>query len=169
VNSQVTDWFESNARRVVDAQLAEAARIDAKARELLGFIGIVLALLGAAASQSGSVEGVFGGIYYGTAVSAVLLLVWAGYRAVQEVAGQPSDFSDIGVTALQEYREDPALAAMEVEELRGRAFKALSRAAQENVSVIVEAQERLAAVYGAFAVALAASGLAIVALVLSLV
>lgn len=169
MNSQVTDWLESNARRVVDAQLAEAARIDAKARELLGFIGIVLALLGAAASQSGSVDGVLGWIYYGSAAGAAILLIWAGYRAVQEVAGEPPDFSDIGVVALKEYREDPALAAMEVDELRGRAFKALSRAAEANVSVIGKAQERLAAVYGAFAVALAASGLAIVALVLSLV
>jgi hypothetical protein len=162
------EWLEGNARRVVDAQLSEAARIDAKARELLGFIGIVLALLGAAASQSGSVGGACGLLYYGAAAGAAALLIWAGLRAVQEIV-EPLAFSDIGPTAIDEYRQDPALATMQLEEVRARAFTDLSKAAGENVSLIVEAQERLAAAYGIFAVALGASGVAVVALVLSLV
>jgi len=168
VDAQVTEWLEGNARRVVDAQLSEAARIDAKARELLGFIGIVLALLGAAASQSGSVGGACGVLYYGAAIGAAALLIWAGLRAVQEIV-EPLPFSDIGPSAIDEYRQDPALAAMQLEEVRARAFNDLSEAAQENVSLIIEAQERLAAAYGIFAVALGASGVAVVALVLSLV
>jgi hypothetical protein len=168
VDSQVTEWLEGNVRRVVDAQLSEASRIDAKARELLGFIGIVLALLGAAASQSGSVCGVCGAFYYCAAAGAAVLLIWAGLRAVQQIV-EPLPFSDIGPSAIEEYRQDPAMAAMQVEEVRARAFNDLSEASQGNVALLDESHERLAAAYGVFAAALGASGVAVVALVLSLV
>lgn len=168
MDAQITEWLEGNARRVVDSQLGEAARIDAKARELLGFIGIVLALLGATASQSGPVGGVWGGFYYAASVGAAALLIGAGLRAVQEVV-EPPPFSDIGATAVDEYRNDPMLATMQLEEIQARAFNDLSEAAGQNAALIVGAQERLAAAYGVFAVALGFSGIAIVSLVVSLV
>lgn len=45
MNPKTTAWLEGAARRVVDGQLAEGIRMDTKARELLGFVGIILALL----------------------------------------------------------------------------------------------------------------------------
>jgi hypothetical protein len=78
MNPETTAWLEGTARRVVDAQLSEGARMDTKARELLGFVGIILGLLATAASQSGSVAGVFGGTFYVTAIVAVASLIWAG-------------------------------------------------------------------------------------------
>ncbi|HVX32160.1 MAG TPA: hypothetical protein VHA80_03385 [Solirubrobacterales bacterium] len=66
-----TAWLEETARRVVDAQLGEAARINSRARELVGFVGILLGLLATAASQSGGADGVAGGLFRVLVIVAV--------------------------------------------------------------------------------------------------
>ena len=169
MNPETTAWLEGTARRVIDAQLTEGARMDTKARELLGFVGIILGLLATAASQSGSVAGVFGAIFYFAAIVAVASLIWAGVHVVQELVLQPPAFHDIGPTAIMGYRRDPALATMKPEEIQAQAFYDLSDAAQENAKLIERAHEHLSAAYGVFAVGLVAAAIAIVALVLSLI
>lgn len=106
MNPETITWLETTARRVVDGQLTEGARLDTKARELLGFVGIILGLL-AAVSQSGPVGGVSGGLFYATMIIAVGALIWAGVHVVQELVLSPPRFHDIGPTALAAFREIP--------------------------------------------------------------
>lgn len=106
-------WLEGMARRVLDAQLAEGVRMDTKARELLGFVGIILALLAAVASQSGPIAGFLGGVFYASAIIAVALLIWAGVYVVRELVLQPPPFHDIGPATVAEYQRAPAVTKLE--------------------------------------------------------
>lgn len=142
--------------------------MDAKARELLGFIGVVLALLAATASQSGPVAGVGGAVFYAAAILAAALLVWAGVRSVAQIT-EPSSFRDIGATVIGDYRDDPAVPDREPEELRAQAFYHLVDDAQINSQLLENTHDRLSAAYGTFATALGAAGIAVIALVGSLV
>jgi len=140
--------------------------MDTKARELLGFIGIILGLLAASASQSG-VAGVTGGVFYTTSIIAVVSLISAGVRVVRELVLQPPAFHDIGPTTVVGYQNDQGLATMRVEEVQARAFYDLSDAAQQNAELIEVAHTQLSAAYGLFAVGLVAAASAIIALVAS--
>ncbi|MFN8215092.1 MAG: hypothetical protein U0R71_00710 [Solirubrobacterales bacterium] len=169
MTSETTAWSEESARRVVAAQVAEAARINSKARELVGFVGIVLGLLAAAASQSGAAGGVWGGLFRFFAITSVAALLWAALHVVQRLVLQKPQLRDIGPEALDGYLNDPELARIDIEELRARAFYDLTAAATNNAPLLEEAHGDFAAGYGYFAVGLAAAALAVVALILALI
>lgn len=164
-----TAWLEGNARRVVDAQLGEAARVNSRARELVGFVGIILGLLATAASQSAAADGVWGGLFRFLTIAAVAALLWSALHVLQKLVLARPQLRDIGAGALGSYRDDPALAGLEPEALQARAFYDLTAAAEANAPLIERAHDDFAAGYGYFAIGLFAAGLAIVALVLALI
>lgn len=167
MEAERTAWLEGMARRVLDAQLAEGVRMDTKARELLGFIGIILALLAAVVSQSGSVPGYWGAVFYAAAIIAVTLLIGAGIYVVRKLVLQPPPFHDIGPATVAEYQS--ASAATKLEQAQARAIYDFSAAAKENTKLIDSAHAYLSAAYGAFALGLTAAATSIIALVFSLV
>jgi hypothetical protein len=166
--TQVAAWLEPTARRVVDRQLGEAARINSKARELVGFIGLVLGLLATAASQSGGARGLWGGLFRGFAIVAVGALLSSAIHVVRRLVLQRPEFRDIGAAALRSYLYDPDLPTMGIEEIQARASYDLTVAAETNAPLIEEAHAAFAADFGFFAIGLGTAGLAIVALILAL-
>lgn len=169
VDPATTAWLEGMARRSVGAQLAEGARMDSRARELVGFVGIVLGLLATAASQSGAANGLWGGLFRFFAIVAVAALLYAALHVMQKLVLRRAQFRDIGPGAIAGYLRDPELVEMELEEIQARAVYDLSAAAELNAELIAQAREDFAAGYGYFAVGLAAAALAIVALILALI
>lgn len=168
MHPQTTAWLERVALRVVDAQLAEITRLDTKTRELLGFIGVVLGLLGAAAAGGGSVSGMAGAVFYTASALADVLLVWAGIRAVAQII-RPADYHDLDARTIASYRRDPAFPSSSVQEAQNEAFLFLADAAAANSRLLDKAHARLSSAYVAFAAGLGAAGLAILALIVSLV
>jgi hypothetical protein len=153
----------------VSAQVAEATRINSRARELVGFVGIVLGLLAAAASQSSGADGLCGGLFRFFAIVAVAALLWAALHVVQRLVLQRPQLRDIGPAALESYLNDPAMATVDLEELQARAFYDLSEAAATNAQLVEQAHDDFAAGYGFFAIGLCGAALAIVALILALI
>lgn len=169
VKPGTTAWLEATARRTLDAQLAEGARMDSRARELVGFVGIVLGLLATAASQSGAAGGIWGGLFRVFAIISVAALLSAGLQVMQKLVLRRPEFRDIGASAMTDYLRDPELPTMELEELQARSTYDLSTAAAQNAELLVAMREDFAAGYGYFAVGLAAAALAIVWLILALI
>lgn len=168
VEPGTTTWLETTARRTLDAQLAEGARIDSRARELVGFVGIVLGLLATAASQSGAAGGIWGGLFRVFTIISVAALLAAGLQVMQKLVLRRPGFRDIGAGAISEYLGDPETTTMELEDLQARTAYDLSAAASQNAELLTAMREDFAAGYGYFAVGLAAAALAIVWLVLAL-
>lgn len=167
MDPETINLLEGKAQRLVDAQLEEVARIDSRARELLGFIGVVLALLAATVSQSGHVSGVWGGLFHVSVVIAVVLLLWAGLRSVEQVV-EPPDYRDIDAGTLRAYSEDPATADKQRADVEGELFNELLAAAGHNAGLLERGHLRLAEAYGAFAAGLGCAIVAIMFLVVSL-
>lgn len=166
IGPDIATWLEQTARHVVDAQLAEAARLDTRARELLGFVGVVLALLAAAASRGGAVAGLEGALFYvGSLVSAVLL-VWAGVSAAMRVVA-PGDYAAPGQAALAVLHDAPVAPWVSLAQIQVDTFFDLLAAARRNARVLARGRSRLARAYLVFAMALGFAGLAVVAVVLS--
>lgn len=164
-----TAWLETTARRVVDAQLGEAARINSRARELVGFVGIILGLLATAASQSAPADGVLGGLFRVLVIVAVAALLCSALHVLQKLVLIRPRLRDVGAGALRSYLDDPALDGLSAEEVRARSYYDLTGAAEENAPLLEQAHEDFAAGYGYFAIGLVAGGFAIVALVLALI
>ncbi|MGN6276529.1 MAG: hypothetical protein ACTHNP_11475 [Solirubrobacterales bacterium] len=143
--------------------------MDTKARELLGFVGIILGLLATATSQSGPVAGFWGGVFYTTAVIAVAALLGAGIHLMREMVLSPPKFHDIGSDSIALYRDDPVVTTAELEEIQMWAFYDLAAAAEENSDLLGTAHNQLSAGYGLFAVGLASAAIAIVALIISFI
>lgn len=169
VDPGTTAWLEASARRVVDAQVAEVTRINSRARELVGFVGIILGLLATTASQSGGADGLAGGCFRVLAIVAVAALLWSATHVVQKIVLGRPELRDIGAGTLDSYLNDPALAELAPEEVQARAFYDLTAAAADNAELVERTHADFAAGYGAFAIGLFAAGLAIVALVLALI
>ena len=164
-----TAWLEATARRVVDVQLGEAARINSRARELVGFVGIILGLLATAASQSGGADGVWGGLFRFLAIVAVAALLWSALHVLQKLVLTRPQLRDIGAGALRSYLDDPDLEGIGAEEIQARSCYDLTTAAEANAPLLEQDHEDFAAGYGYFAIGLFAAGFAIVALILALI
>lgn len=168
INAETASWLAETVRGVLRDQMEEAARLDSKARELIGFAGLVLALLAAAVTQAGGRTGLEA-ILFGTgAVLAVLLLGLAAGYAIFAVAA-PGDgqgyYLKLDAGSARQLLEDPETLASEPWVAQIREAFPLVDALEHNAGVLQRDRLRVSQAYGLFASGLGAAMVAILALI----
>jgi hypothetical protein len=168
INAETARWLADTVRSVLRDQLDEAARLDSKARELIGFSGLVLALLAAAIVRAGVLAGLEAILFGAGASLAVLLLGLAAGFAIFAVAA-PGDGDDyylkLDAGSARQLIDDPETLASEPWVSQVREAVPLVDALEHNAKVLEREQLRVSQAYVLFASGLGAAIIAILALV----
>jgi hypothetical protein len=144
IDPETVEWATKNARELVHEESDRIQALDAKAGQLAGFSGVVLALLGSLAKDAftrdlGCVgDPVFAGAYFLAAAMLAVTILWLVFSAIK-----PQRFIAIGAKELERYLVDERLLSAKPWALQIRTLRALSDATSWSQRAAQQKADRL--------------------------
>jgi hypothetical protein len=165
IDPETVAWATENARQLLDDESELVRSLDAKAAQLAGFGGVVLAIMGSIASQGfnedlGSAGNVvFAMAYFFAAGVLTASILWLAFYAFT-----PQRFVAIGAAEISEYIDDERLLRAKPWALQLRTLRALRDAVAWAQEAAVQKANRLTTGAVLFGIGLVAAVSAVVTL-----